>query len=79
MARVTRRLQQILKELSVAEATPRTSFPLDKDIDVNTRLCLGAMRSSLLGSNSRMLHLLQRLPAVREQRYLHSTSGPYYR
>ena len=36
-------------------------------------LCVGAMRTSLLGSNSEMLHLLQRFSALREQRYLHST------
>lgn len=68
-----------LKGLSVAKIPPRTSFPLDKHIDVKTRLCLGAMRSSLLGSNSKMLHLVQRFSAVREQRYFHSTPGPYYR
>ena len=68
-----------LKGISIAKIPPRTSFHLDKGIDVKHCFCLGSVRSSLLGSNSKMLHLIQRFSAVREQRYFHCTPGPYYR
>lgn len=54
----------------------RIFFLLNKNIIVE---CLGALRSSLLGPNSEVLHLLQRFPSVWEQPNLDSVTWPGYR